>query len=212
MERHLDQSPSNRQEEMKMIKRIGCFVIITVMLSAFSFGISHDSEDPKTRILEASNAMFGTSATKGTLVNSLVQLLDVVITLTSTSQYKDEIAHHVEVAKDLIKNQSLFNDKSRQYLSFAYRMVTNGKKYEKPKELEPTQRLTAEEKQLEGNVRKLLSLIESRFESKDLFDNIRLEFMFNDKFEKEELMKFFKKLPDADKILATIRVWKNDPK
>jgi len=83
---------------------------------------------------------------------------------------------------------------------------------EKPEELTPTQRLTAEEKQLEGNVRKIVSLIESKFESKDLFDNIRLEFMFKNKFEKEELMKFIKKLPDADKILATLRVWKDDSK
>ena len=39
-------------------------------------------------------------------------------------------------AKDLLQRDSIFNDKARQYLSFAYRMMTNGKKYETPKELE----------------------------------------------------------------------------
>ena len=82
------------------------------------------------------------------------------------------------------------------------------KRSEKQAELKPEERLTASEEYLEGNVRKLVSLIESRFESADKFDNLKLEFEFSDKIEKEELMKFIKKLPDADKILATLRVWK----
>lgn len=80
---------------------------------------------------------------------------------------------------------------------------------EKPLEgIKPGERLTATDEYLEGNVRKIISLIESRFESSDQFDNIKLEFDFNNKMEKEELMKFIKKLPDADKILASIRVWR----
>lgn len=86
--------------------------------------------------MEVSEALFNTSGTMETMTDSLTQLLDVVVTLTSASQYRDEIGHHVEVAKDLIKKQSLFNEKARQYLSFAYRMVTNGKKYQSPKELD----------------------------------------------------------------------------
>jgi hypothetical protein len=46
--------------------------------------------------------------------------------IITASQYKDEITHHVEVAKELIENTSLFNDKARQYLSLAYRMTSPG--------------------------------------------------------------------------------------
>ena len=110
--------------------------ISIAMLAASSSGTLLDLKDPKTRIVEASNALFNTSATKETLVNSLIQLLDVVVALTSSSKYRDEISHRIDVAKDLIKNESLFNDKARQYLSFAYRMITDGQKYQKPEELD----------------------------------------------------------------------------
>ena len=40
------------------------------------------------------------------------------------------------VAQYLFKNDSIFNDKARQYLSFAYRMLTGGIKYERPPELD----------------------------------------------------------------------------
>ena len=119
-----------------MIKRMGCFSVIFATLIASSSGAYLDVQDPKARIVEASDAIFGVPATKETLIDSLIQLLDVVVTLTSTSKYKDEITRHVEVAKDLFTNQSLFNDKARQYLALAYRMITNGQKYQKPKELD----------------------------------------------------------------------------
>jgi len=106
------------------------------MLFVSSSWASVSTQDPKTRIIEVSDALFNTGATKTSLVDSLNELLDVVVTLTSASQYRDEISHHVNVAKGLIKNQSLFNDKARQYLSLAYRMVTNGKNYQNPKELD----------------------------------------------------------------------------
>lgn len=115
---------------------MGCFSIIMAMFLASSSWAFSDSQDPKTMIVEATNVLFNTSATKDTLVNSLVQLLDVVVTLTSTSKYKDEIGQRIDIAKDLIKDESLFNDKARQYLAFAYRMITNGQKYQKPKELD----------------------------------------------------------------------------
>lgn len=139
--------------------------MILAILCFFSSGTLHDLQDPKARIIEASDALFGTSQTKGTLVGSLVQLLDVVITLTSDSQYKEEIARHVEIAKDLIKNTSLFNDKARQYLSFAYRMVTDGQKYQKPEELDEfVTPAEAQEKALEY-AKKLIAKSLSELES-----------------------------------------------
>jgi hypothetical protein len=94
------------------------------------------TEDPKARIVEVTSVLYGASATKEILVNSLAQLLDVVVELTSASQYKEEISQKIDVAKGLITNQSLFNDKARQYLSLAYRMISNGQKYQKPDELD----------------------------------------------------------------------------
>jgi alpha-L-fucosidase len=119
-----------------MKKKSATFFVLLAMLFVSSFWASISTQDPKTRIIEASDALFNTGTAKISLVDSLIQLLDVAVALTSTSQYKDEIAHHVEVAKDLIENTSLFNDKARQYLCLAYRMITNGQKYQRPEELD----------------------------------------------------------------------------
>lgn len=130
------QSLNYRFGSGKTIRRTNCFLMIISLIIASSSGSLLDVQDLKARIVEASGTLFGTSATKETLVDSLAQLLDVVVELTSESQYEDEIRQRIDIAKDLLQNQSLFNDKARQYLSFAYRMITNGQKYQKPKELD----------------------------------------------------------------------------
>jgi hypothetical protein len=56
--------------------------------------------------------------------------------LSQDSKYNAEIKDRVNIAKDLFEKDSIFNDKARQYLSFAYRMMTEGKRYEKPKDLD----------------------------------------------------------------------------
>ena len=110
-------------------------VLLTILLISTSLA-SISRKEPKNRIIEATDALFSSTGTKDTLINSIGEYLDVVVELTSSSQYTEEITHHVEVAKDLIINTSLFNDKARQYLSLAYRMITNGQKYQRPDELD----------------------------------------------------------------------------
>jgi len=110
-------------------------VLLMILLISSSWALI-DQQEQKNRIIKARDAMFSSPGTKDTLINSLGEFLDVVVELTSSSQYTEEITHHVEVAKDLIKKTSLFNDKARQYLSLAYRMITNGQKYQRPEELD----------------------------------------------------------------------------
>jgi len=119
-----------------MIKRICTLPVITALLIASLSGALSGLKDIKAKIIDASNPLFDASTTKDEIVNSLIQLLDVAASITSTSEYKDDIRYRIDVAKDLFKKDSLFNDKARQYLSFAYRMMTNGRKYQKPEELD----------------------------------------------------------------------------
>jgi hypothetical protein len=119
-----------------MIKKISCFFIILAVLIASSSGAFVDMPDPKAVIIEAANALFKPPASQEILVDSLTQLLDVAVFLTSGSLHKDEITRHIEIAKDLIRDSSLFNEKARQYISLAYRMITNGQKYQRPAELD----------------------------------------------------------------------------
>jgi hypothetical protein len=119
-----------------MIKKIGFVSAVITILSMSLIGALTDIQNSKARIVEASNTLFNAPASQEILVDSLIELLDVAVALMSGSPYKEEIIHHVDIAKDLIKNDSLFNEKARQYISLAYRMVTNGEKYQRPEELD----------------------------------------------------------------------------
>lgn len=111
-------------------------LLITGFFFALLSGAILGAEDTETRIIKASEELFNPSTSKEKMVNSLIEFLDVAIILTDFSEYKGEIKHHIDVAKDLFKNSSIFNDKARQYVSLAYRMVTGGVKYQKPPKLD----------------------------------------------------------------------------
>lgn len=112
-------------------------VIIIMLISTLSVALI-ELKDAKTEIFEASGVLFNPNAspTKDKILDSLFQLLDVAASMTTASEHKEEIKYRIDVAKKLFKDDSLFNEKARQYLSFAYRMMTNGQKYQKPEELD----------------------------------------------------------------------------
>lgn len=96
-------------------------------------------EDAKAKIKEATSIFFGAadpSITSARVLKSILDLLDITAALTPESQYKADIQYRIDVAKDLFQKESMFNEKARQYLCLAYRQMTNGKKYERPKELD----------------------------------------------------------------------------
>jgi len=120
-----------------MIKRIILILAIGIILSSNLSGARIRSEETKTKIIEACEVLFNPSSTttQKNLVDSLSQLIDIAASIT-TSEYKDDIKYRIGVAKELFKENSLFDEKARQYLSFVYRMMTNGQKYQRPEELD----------------------------------------------------------------------------
>jgi hypothetical protein len=130
---------SLQKKGRKMIKRIWIFLAVLGMFLAFLAGAQTAPEDTKAKIIEATQTFFGPpdpSITQEKIVDALHELLDIAASINPDSEYKDEIKYRIDVAKDLLKTNSLFDPKARQYLSFAYRMMTNGKKYEKPEDLD----------------------------------------------------------------------------
>jgi hypothetical protein len=119
-----------------MKKRKRSFFLFAAVLIASSSGVSVYAQNPKDKIIEASNNLFNPPVSQEILADSLAQLLDTAVFLSSESPHKDEIARHIIIARDLLKETSLFNDKARQYISLAYRMITNGQKYQRPEELD----------------------------------------------------------------------------
>lgn len=119
-----------------MTKRHVTRLIIVVIFFAFLSGAVSIAENTEALIIKASNELFDSAASKEKMVSSLIDFLDITISLTASSKYADQIKHHIDVAKDLFKNSSIFNEKARQYISLAYRMITGGIKYQKPADLD----------------------------------------------------------------------------
>ena len=122
-----------------MKRRIWTLLITAAFLFVLRSDIMFGAQDPKTRIREASGVFLDAtdqSVTKAKILHALLEQLDVAVSLSHESQYGAEIKYRIDVAIDIFQKNSIFDDKARQYLSFAYRMMTDGKKFEKPKELD----------------------------------------------------------------------------
>lgn len=122
-----------------MSANILCLMIITAITVPNVAASPLSQEDFKSRIISATNTVMGrqdSPPTMETIVGAVLELLDLSAAVSPDNQYKEEIQSRIGVAKECIEDNSLFDDKARQYLSFAYRMMTEGTKYEMPKELD----------------------------------------------------------------------------
>lgn len=122
-----------------MSANILCLMIITAITIPNVAASSLGQEGVKSRIISATNTVMGrqdSPPTMETIVGAVLELLDLSAAVSPDNQYKKEIQSRIGVAKERIEDNSLFDDKARQYLSFAYRMMTQGTKYEMPKELD----------------------------------------------------------------------------
>ncbi len=128
-----------------MILAAGLAISLGGFCAAFACGrggtaaAAGDDAGYKDRILKAAAPLVGPpdpGMNQAMVVARLAELLDLAVELTPEGQYKPEIKHRIGVAKELITTTSIFNEKARQYLSLAHRLMTGGRKFEPPKELD----------------------------------------------------------------------------
>ena len=119
-----------------MKKLFSVMLMFLVFWSLSSIGFCQEESEIKLQIEQAVKVLLGESASPGGIVGALGQLLDCSAALAEGSQYNDEIKHHLRVAKEEFSNKSIFSDKGRQYLALVYRMMTEGRKYQPPAELD----------------------------------------------------------------------------
>lgn len=115
----------------------GLLLVLLLAAPALAAGAQ---DPPQAERIRAASALLlsppSPSVTQAAIVNAMVDLLDVTVSLTRESQYGQGIKERIDVAKDLMQKTSMFNEKARQYLSFAYRMTSGGKRWERPKDLD----------------------------------------------------------------------------
>jgi hypothetical protein len=147
-----------------------CVVHLIVLAGLTLPGVvatSAAQDDVRGRLVGATNALMGRGATPPNLEDferSIRDLMDLAAAITPDNQYKAEIQSRLAVARDRVRDYSLFDAKARQYVSFAYRMMTNGRRYETPAEL--SQFVTPAELQ-EKTLRHIDSLVTQSLRSVD---------------------------------------------
>ena len=112
-------------------------VVAMAWLAACS-GAQPQQENTQDRLRRATQVLVGPPDGVATekVVGAVLELLDLAAAITPDNEFRKDVRYRIDVAKDLIKKTSLFNEKARQYVSFAYRQMTNGVKYEPPKDLQ----------------------------------------------------------------------------
>lgn len=119
-------------------RRIGVTLLTATLIAPVLAGFA-EAPDTAARIREASHVFVASPdalVTSAQIRQSLLALIDIISEVCPESQYQAEIRSRLGIARELIQTESIFNDKARQYLSFAYRMMTDGRKYAPPNELD----------------------------------------------------------------------------
>ncbi len=89
----------------------------------------------RSRLVAATNTLMGRGAAPPDLQDferGVRDLMDLAAAITPENQYQAEIRRLLAVAGDRVRDFTLFDAKARQYTSFSYRMMTNGRRYEIP--------------------------------------------------------------------------------
>jgi hypothetical protein len=69
------------------------------------------------------------------ITRALVEALDASLLVLPASEYAAEFRSRVETVRKMFAGGALFENKARQYLGLAYKMVAGGNSWEVPKEL-----------------------------------------------------------------------------
>jgi hypothetical protein len=120
--------------DMKKTSIVGILALLLIFLSHVEAPAAPG--DVGKKIEQAARVLLGDSASREEIVQALIQIIDCAAALSEESRYTEEIRTQLGIAKNEFSQKSLFSDKGRQKLAFAYRMLTNGQKYQTPRELD----------------------------------------------------------------------------
>jgi len=95
---------------------------------------------PEVMISNAASALMGSQASQDAILKALNEILDASLMIMPETEDSGEFRSRVGIAKQMFEERGLFNLKSRQYLGFAYRLVTAGLAWKVPDELSPAYR------------------------------------------------------------------------
>jgi hypothetical protein len=114
------------------------FAIFLIALGFLVFAVpflSCSETDPETMINHAYSVMTSSAATSEDIIKVLREILDASVLILPKSGDSEEFKSRIDVAKKMMVERGMLNEKARQYLGFAYKLVTGGKAWQMSEEL-----------------------------------------------------------------------------
>ncbi len=108
--------------------------IVTLSVAAAPF-LRGTETDAGSMILHAHSVILDRSSSRDATKNALLEILDAALLILPNSGTAAECRSRIEVAKREFDEKSMFSDKGHQYLSLAYRLVADGKKWHVPEDI-----------------------------------------------------------------------------
>lgn len=97
----------------------------------------------EAKIGRARAVVLGPEGSREAITKALVDVLDATLLILPKTDYAGEFRSRVDTVKTMFEDGALFEDKARQYLGLAYKMVSGGKSWEVPEELKSAYREAA---------------------------------------------------------------------
>ncbi|NTU51537.1 MAG: hypothetical protein HGA94_03755 [Candidatus Aminicenantes bacterium] len=94
----------------------------------------------EAKIGRARAVVLGPEGSREAIAKALVDVLDASLLILPKTDYAEEFRSRVETVKKMFEDGALLEEKVRQYLGFAYKMVSGGKSWEVPEELKSAYR------------------------------------------------------------------------
>lgn len=110
-------------------------------------------DDFETTVGRVRSVFFKPHFSREEVTQSLAEALDAALLVLPASDHAAEVRSRIETVRKMLADGALFEDKIRQDLGLAYRMVAGGKAWEIPAELQSAYRetdITARAKRIRG--------------------------------------------------------------
>ena len=132
-----------------MKNRLMITLLGVVFLSAAVPAFGGTEEDPEVLIGRVRAVLGNPHPQHEDFTKALVAALDAALLILPEADYGEEFRARIGTVRKMFEEQHLFSDKIRQYLGFAYRMVSGGKPWQVPEVLKTLEPKKGIEKSLE---------------------------------------------------------------
>lgn len=113
----------------------------TIALIAFTFllvsvpALSAEENEPEALIARARAVVLTPDPGRDAITKALVDVLDASLLILPKTTYASEFKSRVDAVRIMFAEGAIFEDKARQYLGLAYKLVSGGNAWKIPEEL-----------------------------------------------------------------------------